>query len=1137
MKKSNHSSLISSHLMPYLLLGLILPGGPLKSYHLQAADFSRSLAQQCADLLVSQTPRALPPAVTLEEIAKNDDGLKHSQLLIKHYFSTPLDFSLETAWGELFNDLDTLLDDFENDNFKTFSQVEAKVARMYWQNPAKAQTFFQQKIKDLFSSYAKSIVGQQKGPRYNKHLQIVQILHEIFQETNLTAQFAPAFQAGVAEFIRILSQESMRNVRVLTKGISRLEQIIPDYIWPDKISSPQDLQLINDSLASLVLAKGHLKSFPTSELAHVLAMLVDQTAITDLSPLKNLLAAGDKNDAPAVSDDYFAEENKENEADEENNDLPPLEGLINTLNGYAQTQNTNAEDLYRMAKYGIDPQLPKLTTEDLLSYEFWRVIHTSPQFAYLILDRPYFQNEHLPDLVDRIRFIQAFNDTTEIILTQIKEHLQDKATLSENFKLEYYNTHLMPIVHTLQRIAQIVNPDTSVLPEVYWPSLQNCLAFIQENLAYIYHHMQEEQKMMNGVDTLIASLKPDLSSWAQDTQQDITFLPKESTAPSTAAAAANDTTVLLHEVFKTQYVILLSLIKIINPRDVNSQWKLYEILNKSALSSAIKDHYRGLILNNLPIFLKANRNFKGLTSTQEATANSDQADLIQNEQKAFEEMIFRLAEERKYLPNDIQQRFQESLLAYFAAAQSGNSLSASIKAISDFIKQMDVPSVMDRVMDRRQAGSLDRSLLLKIYDNIFNLYPTAAHGEYLYQAKILDSIIYFTQRDALLRPTEDHQHPFLLENNSQFNLRWADHKRSYWYRVKELLAAPQTSSTIVRYWQENYGKPEGGIDFERLNDKVGIQLFDIGITALIRSFDKISREEFAAQVKQFCEFFIAPEELSESYSPARPEAINLLIILYRHLVSHPLAQLDRRAIVADLQQILNNCATQSGQTITHMDPAAILTDATLAYELILRTQIVNVHLAARDFSNVLSKILGFSSQDFHQYARGMAVPFISAAIQYQEIIESDTPPKAFNQFVDTFGSVPGTARESAGLFNNISQYEVGQGDDWRVSEKNLKVRALAQLEYHEYPEDGYGITVPFYEISTDDKLEVYRYRAYINIRGINYRWYKTTQAFASYLVHTPQSRVSDELLRYQKRGLTVWEAEQLQSFQISKYNL
>ncbi|MBP5295866.1 MAG: hypothetical protein J6Y94_00870 [Bacteriovoracaceae bacterium] len=116
-------------------------------------------------------------------------------------------------------------------------------------------------------------------------------------------------------------------------------------------------------------------------------------------------------------------------------------------------------------------------------------------------------------------------------------------------------------------------------------------------------------------------------------------------------------------------------------------------------------------------------------------------------------------------------------------------------------------------------------------------------------------------------------------------------------------------------------------------------------------------------------------------------AINLLIILYQNLVPHHLAQLDRRAIVADLQQILTNCITQAGQTITHMDPAAILTDAALVYELVLRTKIVNVHLAAQDFSEVLVQILGLSPQDFGQYARGMTMPFISTAIQHQEAIE------------------------------------------------------------------------------------------------------------------------------------------------------
>ena len=84
---------------------------------------------------------------------------------------------------------------------------------------------------------------------------------------------------------------------------------------------------------------------------------------------------------------------------------------------------------------------------------------------------------------------------------------------------------------------------------------------------------------------------------------------------------------------------------------------------------------------------------------------------------------------------------------------------------------------------------------------------------------------------------------------------------------------------------------------------------------------------------------------------------------------------------------------------------------------------------------------------------------------------------------------------------------------------------------------GWSSFLPWGGYLLTTRTNLAKYRAYIAIRGINYRWYKTTQAFASYLVHTPQSRVNDELLRYQKRGLTVWEAEQLQSFQISKYNL
>ncbi|MBP5295865.1 MAG: hypothetical protein J6Y94_00865 [Bacteriovoracaceae bacterium] len=97
---------------------------------------------------------------------------------------------------------------------------------------------------------------------------------------------------------------------------------------------------------------------------------------------------------------------------------------------------------------------------------------------------------------------------------------------------------------------------------------------------------------------------------------------------------------------------------------------------------------------------------------------------------------------------------------------------------------------------------------------------------------------------------------------------------------------------------------------------------------------------------------------------------------------------------------------------------------------------------------------------------------------------------------------------------------VGHGDDWCISAKTLKTRALAMLSWHEWdPKYEYGS--PLYELSPNGlKFFHLRYRR-------NWRYatpYKTFTVSASNLV-------------YPVRHLSIWEAVQLRDPHISKYNL
>ncbi|MBP5296755.1 MAG: hypothetical protein J6Y94_05435 [Bacteriovoracaceae bacterium] len=392
MKKLNLSSRISSHFMSYLLLGLILPGGQFKTYDLQAADLAPSLAQQCAELLVQQGPRALPPAVTLEDISNTVSDHDRSTLLWEHYFSTPIDYSLATAWEELFNKSDILFDNSKKDERKITSQVATKVARMYWQNPAAAKAFFSQKIQEQFLGYAK-FVDDNQG--WKRHYVILRILHKAFQETNLMSQLAPTFQAGAVNAIRILFQNCLWSAEAFIVGREHLKQIIPEFIWPQRISAPQDLQIINNSLALLFPSLDQLESFPAKELAHLLAPLVDRTALVGPSPLKQLLAEKDKDDASASSDAFSAKKN----------DGPsPMDILISTLEDYAENKKMDAKELRRSVKFYLNLKLPEFTAEDLINDNFFQVIRTSP-FSHLILENQYFRDEQLPSLINHPHFI------------------------------------------------------------------------------------------------------------------------------------------------------------------------------------------------------------------------------------------------------------------------------------------------------------------------------------------------------------------------------------------------------------------------------------------------------------------------------------------------------------------------------------------------------------------------------------------------------------------------------------------------------------------------------------------------------------------------------------------------------------